>query len=59
MFVYSLISWEEMRSWPIFLAWVSTRRYWLSRAATPTVSRSPTRPSLSVMSPAVVMLVTR
>ena len=24
MFVYSLISWEEMRSLPIFFAWVST-----------------------------------
>src|SRR5215210_2262404 len=29
-----------MRSLPIFLAWVSTWRYRLNRAATPTVSRS-------------------
>ena len=41
MFVYSLISCEEILSWPIFFACVRTRRYWLRRAATPTVRRSP------------------
>ena len=40
MFVYSLISCDEIRSLPIFFAWVSTWRYRLRRAATPTVSRS-------------------
>src|SRR4029079_180339 len=42
MFVYSAISWEEMRSLPIFLACVRTWRYRLRRAATPTVNRSAT-----------------
>ena len=50
MFVYSLISWEEMRSLPIFRAWVRTRRYCDKRAATPTVKRSPDLgpPSLAI-----------
>ena len=50
MFVYSLISCEEMRSLPILRAWMSTRRYWDRRAATPTVSRSPVlTPSLAIL----------
>src|SRR5262245_34936351 len=44
MFVYSAISWEEIRSLPIFRACVRTWRYLLRRAATPTVSRSAIRP---------------
>ena len=40
MFVYSEISWLEIRSLPIFFACVSTWRYRLRRAATPTVKRS-------------------
>src|SRR5688500_2342122 len=36
-----------MRSLPIFFAWVSTWRYRLRRAATPTVRRSATRTLLS------------
>src|SRR3990172_2997859 len=42
MLVYSEISCEEMRSLPIFFACVSTWRYRLRRAATPTVNRSAT-----------------
>src|SRR6266566_599357 len=34
------MSWEEIRSLPIFFDWVRTWRYRLSRAATPTPSRS-------------------
>src|SRR5688500_11783422 len=50
MFVYSEISWDEIRSRPIFLACVSTCRYRDRRAATPTVSRSATSaPSLDVI----------
>src|SRR5262245_40849882 len=40
MFVYSAISCEEMRSLPILFACVSTCRYRLRRAATPTPNRS-------------------
>ena len=42
MFVYSAISCEEIRSLPILRACVSTWRYRLRRAATPTVKRSGT-----------------
>src|SRR6187397_3623468 len=42
MFVYSEISCDEIRSLPIFRACVSTWRYLLRRAATPTVRRSVT-----------------
>src|SRR5262252_10257555 len=44
MFVYSAISWEEIRVLPIFRACVSTWRYRDRRAATPTFKRSATRP---------------
>jgi hypothetical protein len=44
MFVYSAISCEEMRDFPIFRACVSTWRYRDRRAATPTFKRSATRP---------------
>src|SRR4249920_2248209 len=44
MFVYSEISCDEIRSLPIFRAWVSTWRYLLRRAATPTVRRSAKMP---------------
>src|SRR5262245_23669241 len=50
MFVYSAISCEEIRSFPIFRACVSTCRYLLKRAATPTVKRSAKTP-LSHQSP--------
>jgi hypothetical protein len=42
--VYSAISCEEILSLPIFRACVSTCRYLLKRAATPTVNRSATTP---------------
>ena len=44
MFVYSAISCDEMRVFPIFRACVSTWRYRDRRAATPTFKRSATRP---------------
>src|SRR6201986_1488013 len=44
MFVYSAISCEEIRVFPIFRACVSTWRYRDRRAATPTFRRSATRP---------------
>ena len=44
MFVYSAISCDEIRVFPIFRACVSTWRYRDRRAATPTFKRSATRP---------------
>src|SRR5687767_8706072 len=61
MFVYSAISWEEIRSLPIFRACVRTCRYLLRRAATPTVSRSATcsssPPTASLQKPTIVPVV--